>query len=74
MIIFVCFELKVSLAVADLLVLISAVPEAVVSHHIGKRWIAGHVACSVFVFANFLGINAGSMRYDILELSRSVGN
>ncbi|GAV02906.1 hypothetical protein RvY_13410-2 [Ramazzottius varieornatus] len=32
-----------------------------ISHHIGKRWIAGKVACSVFVFSNFLGINAGSM-------------
>ncbi|XP_055343531.1 thyrotropin-releasing hormone receptor-like [Paramacrobiotus metropolitanus] len=51
----------ISLAVADLIVLVSAVPEAIVVHHIGKRWLAGQVGCSLFIFSNFLGINAGSL-------------
>jgi hypothetical protein len=54
----------VSLAVADLIVLVSAMPEAIVSHHLMKRqWILGHAGCSILVFGNFLGINASSMRY-----------
>ncbi|OWA55072.1 putative Thyrotropin-releasing hormone receptor, partial [Hypsibius exemplaris] len=50
----------VSLAYADLIVLFSAVPEAIVFHH-ARQWILGHVGCSVLIFSNFLGINAGSL-------------
>lgn len=52
----------VSLAWADIIVLLSAVPEAIVSHHTGIRWYSGQVGCSVMIFTNFLGINAGSLR------------
>ncbi|XP_055339429.1 thyrotropin-releasing hormone receptor-like isoform X2 [Paramacrobiotus metropolitanus] len=55
------YRFLISLAIADLLVLISAVPEALIFHHVGKRWVAGQIACSLFVFTNFLGINAGSI-------------
>ncbi|XP_055341580.1 D(2)-like dopamine receptor [Paramacrobiotus metropolitanus] len=51
----------VSLATADLLVLFSAVPDQIVAHHIGNKWISGQAGCSLMVFANFLGINAGSL-------------
>ncbi|XP_055345114.1 thyrotropin-releasing hormone receptor-like isoform X2 [Paramacrobiotus metropolitanus] len=51
----------VSLAFADLLVLISAVPEAIVFHNFGRHWMAGQLACSLLVYTNFLGINAGSI-------------
>ncbi|OQV19183.1 Thyrotropin-releasing hormone receptor [Hypsibius exemplaris] len=51
----------VSLAYADLLVLLSAVPEAIVFHHVGRRWLFGQAVCSLFIFINFLGINAGSI-------------
>ena len=79
---------QVSLAYADLLVLLSAVPEAIVFHHVGRcvavcgsldvpgnfipccivilfyrRWLFGQTVCSLFIFINFLGINAGSTRY-----------
>lgn len=55
--------LQVSLAIADLVVLVSAVPEAVYSYNIYKRqWSFGHVGCSLWVFANFLGINVSSTR------------
>ena len=52
----------VSLAWADIIVLLSAVPEAIVAHHIGFQWHSGQVGCSVMIFTNFLGINAGSLR------------
>ncbi|OWA49968.1 putative Thyrotropin-releasing hormone receptor [Hypsibius exemplaris] len=55
------FVYLVSLAFADLIVLISAVPEAIVVHHIGRRWLLGQAGCSLFIFFNFLGINAGSL-------------
>ncbi|GAV01515.1 hypothetical protein RvY_12216-1 [Ramazzottius varieornatus] len=51
----------VSLAVADLIVLISTVPEAILGHYIGNQWLFGQVGCSVFIFSNFLGINGGSL-------------
>ena len=76
--------------------LLSAVPEAIVFHHVGRcvavcrspdvpgnfilcsytllsflyplllfyrRWLFGQTVCSLFIFINFLGINAGSTRY-----------
>ena len=55
-----------SLAYADLIVLFSAVPEALMFHHIGIRWVLGQAGCSLIVFNNFLGINAGSLRYHFL--------
>ena len=49
---------------ADLIVLISAMPEAIVSHHLLKRqWVLGQAGCAILVFGNFLGINASSTRY-----------
>ncbi|GAU91322.1 hypothetical protein RvY_03598-1 [Ramazzottius varieornatus] len=54
----------VSLAVADLLVVVSAIPEAIMSHHLyAGQWVLGHAGCSVLIFGNFLGINASSIRY-----------
>ncbi|XP_055348498.1 thyrotropin-releasing hormone receptor-like [Paramacrobiotus metropolitanus] len=51
----------VSLAYADLLVIWCAIPEAILSYHIGNRWIFGQGPCAIFIFLNFLGINAGSL-------------
>ncbi|XP_055348497.1 thyrotropin-releasing hormone receptor-like [Paramacrobiotus metropolitanus] len=51
----------VSLAYADLLVIWCAIPEAILSYHIGNRWVLGPGLCAVFIFINFLGINAGSL-------------
>ncbi|XP_055343530.1 thyrotropin-releasing hormone receptor-like [Paramacrobiotus metropolitanus] len=62
----------VSLAVADLLVICTAIPEAVVFHHLGKRWLLGPAGCAIFIFLNFLGINAGSLSILALTMERYV--
>ncbi|OQV21473.1 putative Thyrotropin-releasing hormone receptor [Hypsibius exemplaris] len=62
----------VSLAVADLMVLLSAVPEAIISHHIGWKWITGQLGCSAMVFFNFLGINVGSLSILAFTLDRYI--
>lgn len=52
-----------SLAVADLLVVVSAIPEAIMSHHLyAGQWVLGHAGCSLLISGNFLGINASSIR------------
>ncbi|OQV13453.1 putative Thyrotropin-releasing hormone receptor [Hypsibius exemplaris] len=51
----------VSLASANLVILLSAVPESLVSHHIGDRWITGPVGCAAMVFTNQVGVNAASL-------------
>ncbi|OQV15382.1 putative Thyrotropin-releasing hormone receptor [Hypsibius exemplaris] len=61
----------VSLAYADLIVLFSAVPEAIVFHH-ARQWILGHVGCSVLIFSNFLGINAGSLSILAFTIERYI--
>ncbi|OQV16167.1 putative Thyrotropin-releasing hormone receptor [Hypsibius exemplaris] len=55
------FTYLVSVACADLMVLIACIPEALLEHHIGAGWIFGQVGCSCFIFITFLGINAGSL-------------
>ncbi|GAU96210.1 hypothetical protein RvY_07687-1 [Ramazzottius varieornatus] len=64
----------VSLAWADIIVLLSAVPEAIVSHHTGIRWHSGQVGCSVMIFTNFLGINAGSLSIFAFTLDRFIAS
>ncbi|OQV21028.1 Thyrotropin-releasing hormone receptor [Hypsibius exemplaris] len=64
----------VSLAIADLIVLVSAMPEAIVSHHMYKRqWVLGQAGCSVLVFGNFLGINASSTSILCFTVERYIG-
>ncbi|XP_055332991.1 thyrotropin-releasing hormone receptor-like [Paramacrobiotus metropolitanus] len=64
----------VSLAVADLLVLCSAIPEAIVSYHLyARQWILGHAGCSLLIFGNFLGINASSTSILCFTIERYIG-
>ncbi|OWA53619.1 putative Thyrotropin-releasing hormone receptor [Hypsibius exemplaris] len=64
-------EAGVSLAYADLIVLFSAVPEAISFHH-KRQWILGQVGCSLLVFGNFLGINAGSLSILAFTIERYI--
>ncbi|XP_055331136.1 thyrotropin-releasing hormone receptor-like isoform X2 [Paramacrobiotus metropolitanus] len=66
------YSYLVSLAFADLVVISTAVPEAIVCHHVGARWIFGQVGCALFVFLNFLGINAGSMSIFAFTIERYI--
>ncbi|OQV21026.1 Thyrotropin-releasing hormone receptor [Hypsibius exemplaris] len=64
----------VSLAVADLIVLVSAMPEAIVSHHLyAGQWVLGHFGCSLLIFGNFLGINASSISILCFTVERYIG-
>ncbi|XP_055351756.1 LOW QUALITY PROTEIN: thyrotropin-releasing hormone receptor-like [Paramacrobiotus metropolitanus] len=62
----------VSLACADLLVIITAIPEALIGHHVGKQWLLGSVECAVFIFLNFMGINAGSVSIFTFTVERYI--
>ncbi|XP_055344380.1 thyrotropin-releasing hormone receptor-like [Paramacrobiotus metropolitanus] len=60
----------VSMAYADLLVCLTAIPEAIVSYHFQNQWFLGQVGCSVFVFLNFFGINAGVASMTMMTFER----
>ncbi|XP_055353626.1 thyrotropin-releasing hormone receptor-like, partial [Paramacrobiotus metropolitanus] len=62
----------VSMAYADLLVCLTAIPEAIVSYHFGNQWFLGQAGCSVFVFLNFFGINAGVASMSMMTFERYV--
>ncbi|OQV16168.1 putative Thyrotropin-releasing hormone receptor [Hypsibius exemplaris] len=66
------YSYLVSLAYADLLVIVTAVPEAIVFHNIGKQWLLGPAGCSIFIFLNFLGINAGSLSILAFTIERYI--
>ncbi|XP_075213821.1 thyrotropin-releasing hormone receptor-like [Lycorma delicatula] len=52
----------VSLAIADLLVLIAAIPENILSYYlIGRLWVFGDVGCALFIFLQYLGINSSTL-------------
>lgn len=52
----------VSLSVADLIVLIAAVPENILSYYlIGRLWVFGDVGCALFIFLQYLGINSSTL-------------
>ncbi|ODM88047.1 Thyrotropin-releasing hormone receptor [Orchesella cincta] len=52
----------VSLAVADCIVLVAAVPQEIVSYYLlGSEWIWGDSGCALSVFCQNLGINASSL-------------
>ncbi|XP_055355674.1 thyrotropin-releasing hormone receptor-like isoform X1 [Paramacrobiotus metropolitanus] len=62
----------VSMAYADLLVCLTAIPEAIVTYHLGNQWFLGQVGCSVFIFLNFFGINAGVTSMSMMTFERYV--
>ncbi|GAV09806.1 hypothetical protein RvY_19287 [Ramazzottius varieornatus] len=63
----------VSLAFADLLVVISVIPEAIVSYHLyANEWIYGDVGCSLKVFLDFMAINASSLSIMAFTVERYI--
>ncbi|GAU99981.1 hypothetical protein RvY_10910 [Ramazzottius varieornatus] len=63
-----------SLTIADLIVLVSALPETIVSYHLYVRqWIFGSFGCSAWVFLNFLGINVSSTSILCFTVERYIG-
>ncbi|XP_055353618.1 thyrotropin-releasing hormone receptor-like [Paramacrobiotus metropolitanus] len=62
----------VSMAYADLLVCLTAIPEAIVSYHFGNQWFLGQVGCSLFVFLNFFGIDAGVASMSMMTFERYI--
>ncbi|XP_054284968.1 thyrotropin-releasing hormone receptor-like [Macrosteles quadrilineatus] len=52
----------VSLAVADMVVLVASVPNEILSYYlVGNQWVWGDLGCSLFVFFQNLGINSSSL-------------
>ncbi|ODM94198.1 Thyrotropin-releasing hormone receptor [Orchesella cincta] len=63
----------VSLAVADCIVLIAAVPQEVVSYYlVGGTWIWGDLGCIHLVFFQNLGINASSLSVTAFTVERYI--
>ncbi|XP_055348743.1 thyrotropin-releasing hormone receptor-like [Paramacrobiotus metropolitanus] len=60
----------VSMAYSDLLVCLTAIPEAIVGYHFENQWFLGPVGCSVFVFLNFFGINSGVASMSMMTFER----
>ena len=63
----------VSLAVADTITLISSVPQEVLSYHIlGDQWIWGPVGCTLFVYLQYLGIDASALSLTAFTIERYI--
>lgn len=63
----------VSLSMADLMVLLSAVPNEILSYYVlGEQWVWGQVGCSLFIFAQYLGINASSLSITAFTVERYI--
>ncbi|ODN02260.1 Thyrotropin-releasing hormone receptor, partial [Orchesella cincta] len=63
----------VSLALADCIVLIAAVPQEIVQYYlVGSRWIWGDVGCALLVFFQNLGINASSLSLAAFTVERYI--
>ncbi|CAL8141093.1 unnamed protein product [Orchesella dallaii] len=64
----------VSLAVADCIVLVAAVPQEIVSYYLpGSEWIWGDIGCVLSVFLQNLGINASSLCVAAFTVERYIG-
>lgn len=63
----------VSLSMADLMVLLSAVPNEILSYYVlGEQWIWGPIGCALFIFAQYLGINASSLSITAFTIERYI--
>ncbi|GAU95720.1 hypothetical protein RvY_07293 [Ramazzottius varieornatus] len=59
-----------SLAMADLLLIVTAVPESIAFQNFGHQWLLGETGCALFIFLNFFGINAGSLSLTAFTVER----
>ena len=63
----------VSLALADLITLLSSVPQEVLSYHIlGDMWVWGSLGCSLMVYAQFLAMNASALSLTAFTIERYI--
>ncbi|XP_022705340.1 thyrotropin-releasing hormone receptor-like isoform X1 [Varroa jacobsoni] len=63
----------VSLSVADLMVLLSAIPNEILAQYILEdEWIFGRAGCAMFVFFQYLGINASSLSITAFTVERYI--
>ncbi|XP_076334640.1 thyrotropin-releasing hormone receptor-like [Tachypleus tridentatus] len=63
----------VSLSLADLMVLVASVPNEVLSYYLlGDEWIWGRVGCAIFIFLQYLGINASSLSITAFTVERYI--
>lgn len=63
----------VSLAVADIIVLVAAVPENIISYYlIGRLWLFGDVGCALFIFLQYLGINSSTLSLIAFTVERYI--
>lgn len=63
----------VSLAVADMIVLIASVPNEMLSYYtVGNQWMWGDFGCSTLVFFQNLGINTSSLSLIAFTLERYI--
>ncbi|GAV01512.1 hypothetical protein RvY_12215-2 [Ramazzottius varieornatus] len=61
----------VSLAFADLLVIVTVVPEAIL-YHVYECWLMGPTGCAVFIYLNFVSINVGSLSILAFTIERFI--
>ena len=63
----------VSLAIADLITLVSSVPQEVLSYHIlGDYWVWGAPGCSLMVYCQFLAMNASALSLSAFTVERYI--
>jgi len=63
----------VSLALADIVLLVSAALPTLVEYHVGvDQWVFGAGACSIAVFAQYLGVNMSSLSITAFTVERYV--
>ncbi|XP_076355449.1 thyrotropin-releasing hormone receptor-like [Tachypleus tridentatus] len=63
----------VSLSLADLMVLMASVPNEVLSYYLlGDEWIWGRAGCIIFIFLQYLGINASSLSITAFTVERYI--
>ncbi|XP_074596725.1 thyrotropin-releasing hormone receptor-like [Brevipalpus obovatus] len=63
----------VSLSIADLIVLMAAVPNEIISYFVyGDQWIWGKIMCNLFIYLQFTGINASSLSIAAFTVERYI--
>ncbi|XP_071038518.1 thyrotropin-releasing hormone receptor-like isoform X2 [Parasteatoda tepidariorum] len=63
----------VSLSIADFMVLISSVPNEIFAYYLlGDEWIWGRWGCAIFIFLQYLGINASSLSITAFTIERYI--
>ncbi|XP_064467064.1 thyrotropin-releasing hormone receptor-like [Ornithodoros turicata] len=63
----------VSLSVADFMVLVASVPNEIISYYVlGDEWIWGRAGCALFIFLQYLGINASSLSITAFTIERYI--